>query len=93
MLLPELGKISGKLSPSLVGVEELPKWRHGDYGSLPLQLTFEGNYSGFPAFLSVVERIVPRGTNRGGAALSAETGQRHPVDKFDTLTDAQNSGE
>ena len=58
-LLPELGKISDKLSLSLVGVEELPEWRHGDYGSLPLQLTFSGNYSGFPAFLSVVERIVP----------------------------------
>ncbi len=59
MLLPELGKISDKLSLSLLGVEELPEWRHGDYGSLPLQLTFAGNYSGFPAFLSVVERIVP----------------------------------
>lgn len=59
MLLPELGKISDKLSLSLLGVEELPEWRDGDYGSLPLQLTFAGNYSGFPAFLSVVERIVP----------------------------------
>lgn len=59
MLLPELGKISDRLSLSLLGVEELPEWRHGDYGSLPLQLTFSGNYSGFPAFLSVVERIVP----------------------------------
>ena len=58
-LLPELGKISDQLSLSLLGVEELPEWRHGDYGSLPLQLTFAGNYSGFPAFLSVVERIVP----------------------------------
>ena len=58
-LLPELGKISDRLSLSLLGVEELPEWRHGDYGSLPLQLTFSGNYSGFPAFLSVVERIVP----------------------------------
>ena len=59
MLLPELGKISDELSLSLLGVEELPEWRDGDYGSLPLQLTFAGNYSGFPAFLSVVERIVP----------------------------------
>lgn len=59
MLLPELGKISDKLSLSLLGVEELPEWRDGDYGSLPLQLTFAGNYNGFPAFLSVVERIVP----------------------------------
>ena len=59
MLLPELGKISDELSLSLLGVEELPEWRGGDYGSLPLQLTFAGNYSGFPAFLSVVERIVP----------------------------------
>ena len=58
-LLPELGKISDRLPLSLLGVEELPEWRHGDYGSLPLQLTFSGNYSGFPAFLSVVERIVP----------------------------------
>ena len=58
-LLPELGKISDQLSLSLLGVEELPEWRHGDYGSLPLQLTFSGNYSGFRAFLSVVERIVP----------------------------------
>jgi len=58
-LLPELAKISDQLSLSLLGVEELPEWHHGDYGSLPLQLTFSGNYSGFPAFLSVVERIVP----------------------------------
>ena len=59
MLLPELGKTSDKLSLSLLGVEELPEWRRGDYGSLPLQLTFAGNYSGFPAFLSVVERVIP----------------------------------
>ena len=59
MLLPELGKISDELSLSLLGVEELPEWRDGDYGSLPLQLTFAGNYSGFPAFLSAVERIDP----------------------------------
>jgi hypothetical protein len=57
--LPELGKISDQLSLSLLGVEELPEWRDGDYGSLPLQLTFAGNCSGFPAFLSVVERIDP----------------------------------
>ena len=58
-LLPALGKISDRLSLSLVGVEELREWRRGDYGSLPLQLTFSGNHSGFSTFLSVVERIVP----------------------------------
>ncbi len=58
-LLPELGKISDRLSPFLVGVEELREWHRGDYGALPIQLTLSGNYNGFITFLSVVERIVP----------------------------------
>ena len=58
-LLPELGKISDRLSLSLVGVEELREWHRGDFGALPIQLTLSGNYNGFTTFLSVVERIVP----------------------------------
>ena len=58
-LLPKLGKISDRLSPFLVGVEELREWHRGDYGALPIQLTLSGNYNGFITFLSVVERIVP----------------------------------
>ena len=58
-LLPELGKISDKLSLSLVGVEELREWHRGDYGALPIQLTLSGNYNAFTTFLSVMERIVP----------------------------------
>lgn len=58
-LLPALGEISDRLSLSLVGLDELSERRHGNYGSVPLQLTFSGNHSGFSTFLSVVERIVP----------------------------------
>lgn len=67
-LLPALGTVSDKLSlaedsepfASLVGVEELREWRRGEYAAIPLQLTVSGNYAGFLAFVSVVERISPK---------------------------------
>lgn len=67
-LLPALGTVSDRLSlaensepsASLVGVEELREWRRGNYAAIPLQLTVSGNYAGFLAFVSVVERINPK---------------------------------
>ena len=58
-LLPALSGIAGELSLSLVGVEELRRWRRGDYNAVPLQLTLSGDYGGFAAFLSVMERLTP----------------------------------
>ena len=66
-LLPALGTVSDRLSlaensetsASLVGVEELREWRRDDYAALPLQLPVSGNYAGFLALVSVVERISP----------------------------------
>lgn len=58
-LLPALGKVADELSLSLVGVEELRERYRGGYHSLPLQLTFSGDYAGFSELLAVVEQMKP----------------------------------
>jgi len=58
-LLPALSGVADQLSLSLVGVEELRGWRRGGYNAVPLQLTLSGDYGGFAAFLSAVERLTP----------------------------------
>ncbi|MCZ6677975.1 MAG: hypothetical protein O7E52_12070 [Candidatus Poribacteria bacterium] len=58
-ILPVLGKAANRLSVKLVGVEELSPKSSAGYQSLPLHLTFSGDYAGFSALLGVVEKIIP----------------------------------